>query len=572
MTPTSTPAPTRRNAATVRRLVLTLALGLIALVILALACGPSAPAGQDGPPEEATPTAASTPTPTPTPVTVDLGPSTGYVQPELLAMLQQHAAGDLTDKKVSIAVGYEEPDENSAAAMNEFITANGGVSEGPYTWRVSLSFIPRIMQRPDVYGIILANTGVGGQSAPTAQPYPKMDETLVDAVRAYELGVPAEQAALYVLLARDDKVVLEVIANDVNAGANIRRWLRTKGVYAPDPSPKLRDESYHTIIGALVPVALILPLSQQPGVAWLNGDSGPAVQEMSMSRAEWGQEERDWVNAVTESYLPPEQRRPTPTPTPTRKSGVSGATVPDPVDAVAVWETDLADKLRRHGVDNWHNGGVKGKGVTVGIIDWGFAGFDDVPGLPDLDIVDDAQDLDGNAFCQNLRQGTWPKESHSLQDNDHRCEPIAPQGIPNRWRQRINHGVNIAELVNDMAPEAELLMAQANSPRQVNLAADWLARKGADVIVHAAGWPYDGPGDGTSPLTTSVKVGRDIDEHSLFRYVPSPLNTVDTLVNSYGIVWINAAANAELYTLFINQYNVVQSGEYRGFVIFNRWC
>ena len=35
MTPTST--PTRRNAATIRRLVLTLALGLISLVITALA-------------------------------------------------------------------------------------------------------------------------------------------------------------------------------------------------------------------------------------------------------------------------------------------------------------------------------------------------------------------------------------------------------------------------------------------------------------------------------------------------------------------------------------------------------
>lgn len=64
MTPTSTPTPTRRNAATIRRLVLTLTLGLIALVIVALACGPSAPGAQNGSQE---PTNTPTPTHTPTP-------------------------------------------------------------------------------------------------------------------------------------------------------------------------------------------------------------------------------------------------------------------------------------------------------------------------------------------------------------------------------------------------------------------------------------------------------------------------------------------------------------------------
>ena len=54
--------PTRRKTA--RRIIMALALGMIALVIVALACGPSAPAGQeDATPE---PTATAEPTAAPT--------------------------------------------------------------------------------------------------------------------------------------------------------------------------------------------------------------------------------------------------------------------------------------------------------------------------------------------------------------------------------------------------------------------------------------------------------------------------------------------------------------------------
>ena len=54
--------PTRRN--TLRRLVLTLTVSLIAVALVALACGPSAPAGQDDPTPE--PTANTEPTAAPT--------------------------------------------------------------------------------------------------------------------------------------------------------------------------------------------------------------------------------------------------------------------------------------------------------------------------------------------------------------------------------------------------------------------------------------------------------------------------------------------------------------------------
>ena len=60
----------RRNIAQLP--VMSLALGLIALVIVALACWPSMPAGQGGTPE-AVPTDTPTPEPTPTLFMIDNG-------------------------------------------------------------------------------------------------------------------------------------------------------------------------------------------------------------------------------------------------------------------------------------------------------------------------------------------------------------------------------------------------------------------------------------------------------------------------------------------------------------------
>ena len=81
--------PARRN--TFRRLVLTLAVSLIAPALVALACGPAAPGGQDG----------STPDdPTPTPTETGGLPDEPPPTPTLTPLEQQypHLDGNLTDK------------------------------------------------------------------------------------------------------------------------------------------------------------------------------------------------------------------------------------------------------------------------------------------------------------------------------------------------------------------------------------------------------------------------------------------------------------------------------------------
>ena len=90
--------PTRRKTA--RRIIMALALGMIALVIVALACGPSAPAGQD---DDATPepTATAVPTdepsddndfPPPTPTLTQLERQYPNMDGNLKRQIEQHEA------------------------------------------------------------------------------------------------------------------------------------------------------------------------------------------------------------------------------------------------------------------------------------------------------------------------------------------------------------------------------------------------------------------------------------------------------------------------------------------------
>ena len=208
---------------------------------------------------------------------------------------------------------------------------------------------------------------------------------------------------------------------------------------------------------------------------------------------------------------------------------------------------NLSAKLEFHGVDEWHARGLKGDNVKVGIIDWGFASYNHVWNLDDLRIKGTPGVVNPNALCQPVEESivTSP-EWFTLSEA---CQPTVGKGV----FYLLRHGTNIAELARDVAPKAEIYVAQANSPKQLKAAADWLVGKGVDVIVAANGWHYDGPGDGTSPIKgVKSRPAGDVDAHSPYRYYPSPLNTVDSVVTSAASapVWINAAGNAEKWTFW----------------------
>ena len=141
--------------------------------------------------------------------------------------------------------------------------------------------------------------------------------------------------------------------------------------------------------------------------------------------------------------------------------------------------------------DAWQDAGITGAGLRIGVLDLGFAGYEDLLGeeLPDsvtLEVF--GSDFDDSA----------PME------------------------QRV-HGTACAEIIHEIAPDAELVFAMYDgSVIAFEEAADWLVSQDVDIISHSAGGVFD-PRDGTWWMAQKV------DE-----------------ISAKGILWVNAAGNEAL--------------------------
>ncbi len=93
------------------------------------------------------------------------------------------------------------------------------------------------------------------------------------------------------------------------------------------------------------------------------------------------------------------------------------------------------------------------------------------------------------------------------------------------------HSTIVSESVMDIAPEATLYISDPQSLSELRDSVDWMISEGVSVINHSRLWSFDGPGDGTSPLSIS------------------PLNSIDCAVAA-GIVWVNSAGNQARGTWF----------------------
>ena len=156
-----------------------------------------------------------------------------------------------------------------------------------------------------------------------------------------------------------------------------------------------------------------------------------------------------------------------------------------------------------HGSGPWNDAGYAGQGVKVGVIDRGFSGFAEIMGSEVPATVE--------ARCY-----IWLGQ-HSQDPAD--CSDAG------------THGTIVSESVMDIAPEAALYISDPQSLSELRDAVDWMISEGVSVINHSRLWSFDGPGDGTSPLSIS------------------PLNSIDRAVAA-GIVWVNAAGNQARGTWF----------------------
>lgn len=121
--------------------------------------------------------------------------------------------------------------------------------------------------------------------------------------------------------------------------------------------------------------------------------------------------------------------------------------------------------------DRWHRTESRGEGVRIGVLDlfdqraWAAAqAVDEVP-------------APGGTFCR-----------------------VAGSSDCTVWDAEEVHGVAVAEVLADMAPDAELYLALAATTNDVHAAIEWFAENGVTVVTRSLTSPFDGPGDGTGPL------------------------------------------------------------------------
>ena len=82
------------------------------------------------------------------------------------------------------------------------------------------------------------------------------------------------------------------------------------------------------------------------------------------------------------------------------------------------------------------------------------------------------------------------------------------------------HGAACAEIVHDMAPDADLFLVNFNTDVEHHLAVDWIISEGVKVISYSIGWWNAGDGKGTGPICDDVKKAYDA-----------------------GIIWCNSSGN-----------------------------
>ncbi len=185
--------------------------------------------------------------------------------------------------------------------------------------------------------------------------------------------------------------------------------------------------------------------------------------------------------------------------------------------------------------NNWHTAGLTGAGVKVAILDLGFQGYEAKLGT----------ELPASVTAMSFVVGG----------------DIHGGGEP--------HGTGVAEVVHDMAPGAELYLANFSTEVELAQATAWLAVQGVQVINASWGYFTSGPGDGTGIVDDiiadsvdggvfwSVAAGNsamahwsgpfvDTDANSFHEFAQSPFDEGNQLGGIFGFLSAGAKAIGEM--------------------------
>ena len=150
--------------------------------------------------------------------------------------------------------------------------------------------------------------------------------------------------------------------------------------------------------------------------------------------------------------------------------------------------TVISQGVNLTGASDMHNLAFDGAGVKIGIIDLGFA-----------------------ALSTSQAANELPPTGAGLNIIDYTGTGIGG----------INHGTNVAEIVHDMAPGAELFLAKISTTLELQAAVNDMIASGVQVINHSVGWYGAAFYDGTGSLCD-----------------------ITNTAASNGIIWANSAGNA----------------------------
>ena len=178
--------------------------------------------------------------------------------------------------------------------------------------------------------------------------YPNLSQRLNKLAAWYEAGMMPEED-----INPSYAELLIGIEGDENYD-KVRQFLKDNGAVMGYEDADA-DARWKPTLVAFVPVPLLPDLAGQPGVKSAFADWYPVPEEYRFTQKPIG--------------TAPETPAPTETPPATGESdGASGAAAPTPSP------TPAASAIM-HGSDGWHAAGIKGQGVKVGIIDVGNIGY-----------------------------------------------------------------------------------------------------------------------------------------------------------------------------------------------------
>ena len=146
----------------------------------------------------------------------------------------------------------------------------------------------------------------------------------------------------------------------------------------------------------------------------------------------------------------------------------------------------VSEGVKAIGADKWQVAGYKGQGIKIGILDQGFDGYRDLLG----------RELPFNVTAQSFVPGFEVDQTG------------------------VSHGAAVAEVIHDVAPDAELYLAYYDGGDvSMGNAVQWLINQQVQIISHSAGG-LAAPLDGTGRDAELVKLATD-----------------------NGVLWINSAGN-----------------------------